>query len=120
MALVKLSAKKLSNQEVEEIVLKKKNWILSYSSPLKIILFGSAARGEMTDSSDVDLIVIYDNSTDLKKVQQELFSKRPKDDWPHDLLILTESDYEGQCQKGGGACWLALTEGKLIHERKKS
>jgi len=120
MALMKLSAKKLSSKEVEEIILKKKNWILSCSNPLKIILFGSAARGEMTDSSDVDLIVIYDNFSDLKKVQHDLFLKRSKDDWPHDLLILSESDHERQCQKGGGACWLAQTEGKVIYERKKS
>lgn len=44
------------------------------------LLFGSAANGEMTEASDSDLIVIYDNDSDLKEIQKGIFMNLPKDD----------------------------------------
>ena len=89
------------------------------SFPLRIILFGSAANGEMTEASDVDLIVIYANNTDLKETQKNIAKTRPKDDWPHDLLLYTEEAFKKSVQKGGGVCWLAEREGNIIFTTEK-
>lgn len=117
---MKLTSKKLSSSEIQDIVNKKIHWILQYSCPQKIILFGSAATEEMTESSDVDLIVLFSNNSNLKKIGIDLAKNRPKDDWPHDLLLLTQDEFEFYKNKGGGACWIAAQEGKILFERQDS
>jgi predicted nucleotidyltransferase len=69
---MKLLAKKLLQNQIDAIVQKKMNWITSNSDPLKVILFGSASNGEMTEASDVDIILIFPNYTDLKKIVQKM------------------------------------------------
>lgn len=93
-------------------------WITAYSNPLKVILFGSASNGEMTEASDVDIILIFPNNVDIKKVTFQLEKNRPKDDWPHDLIFQTEESFAQSISKGGGACWLASKEGVVLYERR--
>ena len=42
--------------------------IIQISRPLRIILFGSAARGQMGSESDIDLLVVMD--TPIKEMGQ--------------------------------------------------
>lgn len=115
---MKLTAATLSSDAIQMIVNRKREWILSSSDPLRIILFGSAATENMTTASDVDLIIIYQNSTNLKEVRQELFKRRSKEDWPQDVFFYTENTFQNSCDKGGGICWLAQQEGKIIYEKE--
>lgn len=115
---MKLTAKKLSQSEVDQIIQDKLEWILLSCSPLKIILFGSAAQGAMTDQSDIDLIVIFENQEDLKLINKKLYKFKPKSEWPLDILLYTRTQFELNLKKGGGVCWLANNEGKIIYERK--
>ncbi len=115
---MKLTAAVLPSDVIRKIVNHKKEWILSGSDPIRIILFGSAASDNMTTASDVDLILFYQNSTNLKEVSRELFKKRPKDDWPQDVLFYTEETFQKSCDKGGGICWLANQDGKVIYEKE--
>lgn len=39
--------------------------------PVKVILFGSAARGEASEDSDIDLLVVMDHAPDRLKLMQE-------------------------------------------------
>jgi predicted nucleotidyltransferase len=41
--------------------------------PLRIILFGSAARGEMGADSDVDLLIVMPNGTHRRHTAQHLY-----------------------------------------------
>lgn len=91
---------------------------MTYSRPLKIILFGSASRNEMTDGSDVDLIVIYPNGENLRDIQLNLAKNRDKDDWPHDLILKTVAEFDLSVSKGGGACWLASREGRILYDKE--
>lgn len=116
---LKLMAKKIDSNSINELLDKKIRWLTTSSTPLRIILFGSAANGEMTEASDIDLIVIYANNTDLKDTQKNIAVTRPKDDWPHDLLLYTEETFNKSVQKGGGVCWLAEREGKIIFTSEK-
>lgn len=117
---MKLAAKKMQLAVVQELINNKIDWITKASSPIRIVLFGSAANGEMTEASDLDLIVIYDNDSDLKEIQKGIFMNRPKDDWPQDIFFYTEETYRKSRQKGGGICWLAELEGKTIYSRKEN
>jgi predicted nucleotidyltransferase len=48
---------------------------LKASNPYKIILFGSYATGNETENSDIDLMVILDN-TDISKTYEERQNKK--------------------------------------------
>ena len=48
--------KQISKQIIDEVIRR----IIESASPVKIILFGSFARGEQTEESDIDLLVIED------------------------------------------------------------
>lgn len=115
---MKLTSKKLDKNEIDQLVQRKVQWILTHSRPQKIILFGSAATYEMTDSSDIDLIVIYQSGDDLKEIEKTLFKNRLKDDWPHDLFLYTPESFEKSKSKGGGICWLSEKEGRILFERR--
>ena len=46
--------------------------IVEVVNPLKIILFGSAARGEMGPDSDVDVLVVMPNGVHRRRTAQHL------------------------------------------------
>ena len=51
-----MNSRSLDHQTLDDIVQR----IVAVAQPEKIILFGSAARGEMGPNSDVDLLVVKD------------------------------------------------------------
>lgn len=57
----------IDEEKIEEI----KKTIVKAISPEKIILFGSCARGEATEESDIDMVVIWDS--DLNPHKRNLF-----------------------------------------------
>ncbi len=113
-----LTARELSQEDIAALVQKKKDWILGACSPQCVILFGSAARGEMTEASDIDVILIFASLDDLKHARENLWKKRPVDDWPADIIFHTPNSFRASCDKGGGASWLANREGKVIYGEK--
>lgn len=115
--MFKLFAKALTKKEQNSIIQAKLTWILEQTTPNKVILFGSAASYQMTDASDIDIIVIYAKKDDRDLARQKLFQSRPKDDWPHDLLLLTEKEFELSAAKGGGASYVAKQEGRIIYHK---
>ncbi len=117
---MKLAAKNINSESIQELLDIKVTWLLSSSNPLKIILFGSVMTGNMTEASDIDLIVVYPNDTNLKVVQRAISKTRPINDWPHDLLLYTTESFEKSVLKGGGVCWLAQKEGKILFQRRKT
>lgn len=117
--MFKLLAKALSRQEQEEIIAEKLLWIQNACLPNRIVLFGSAARFEMSESSDIDLILIFPNTTDLLATKTAVFKARPKTDWPHDLLFYTEESFLASVRRGGGAAFIAAKDGVILFERKK-
>ena len=117
-SVVSLTARALSPEEIAALVQKKKDWILGACSPECIILFGSAARGEMTEASDIDLIIIFSDVADQKCAREQLWKARPADDWPADIIFHTTNSFRDSCNKGGGASWLASREGIVLFRRE--
>jgi hypothetical protein len=114
---MKLLSEQLKPDEIDYIVNRKLKWILSTASPLQVYLVGSAASKTMTTSSDVDLILIFEDDLALKQSMKLLWKARPKDDWPMDVLPYTKDQFKLSVSKGGGICWLALKEGKLVFSK---
>lgn len=113
MTLARFTAKKLDDKTVEELV----NNVLEDFSTLPalqaIVLFGSAARGEMTDASDLDVVLLFDTRENATLVRKTVHQARRKSTWPMDILC---SDVPTFLRKSeiGGIYSVARSEGRAI------
>ena len=89
--------------------------LLAYD-PEEIILFGSAARGDTTESSDIDFIVI--KKTDRRFVERLVDVKAflPKD-ISVDTFVYTPQEFEAMIEAGNPFMEQALGDGKIVYER---
>ena len=83
--------------------------------PLRIILFGSAARGDMQADSDVDLLVVMPEGTHRRHTAQLLYRKIRKIGRPFDVLVATPADLERHRENIGLIYWKILAEGKEVY-----
>ena len=60
--------------------------------PRRIVLFGSAARGEMGPNSDLDVLVIMPDGTHRRKTAQEIYRRMWGFGFAKDIVVVTESD----------------------------
>lgn len=116
----KLTAKKLSAEQTEALVQSKLQWLLSLAQPLAIWLIGSAARGEMTDASDLDFVILFENESIKKQSMTAIYKTPCPVEWPTDLLPYTQEEFTQSAHSGGGVCWLALREGRLLYGKGPS
>jgi predicted nucleotidyltransferase len=91
--------------------------IVRVAHPDKIILFGSAARGQMGRSSDVDLLVIKSGTFDRGRSAEALSMCMEGADEAVDIVIATPEEVK----EYGDSPWLvlapALKEGRLVYAR---
>lgn len=85
----------------------------------RVILFGSYARGEVTDDSDVDLLVIgsFEGRSVDKSVEIRM-KLRPG--FPMDLLVRTPEKVRQRIDMGDGFMQEILEEGKVLYEADNS
>ncbi len=89
--------------------------IVEIVSPLRIILFGSAARGEMGPHSDLDVLVVMPNGIHRRKTAQDIYRRMWGFRFPKDIVVVTESDV---VQYGSNPYMIiknALEEGREIY-----
>lgn len=115
MSLVKLTAKTLSREEANALVDSFTQELKKLPEIQEIILFGSAARGEMTEASDVDLVAIFP-SKELARSGSKLFHKNRKYFWPVDILFVDRAYYDSR-KNLGGVLFVAREEGKTIFRK---
>ncbi len=83
--------------------------------PLRIILFGSAARGDMSPSSDVDLLVVMPEGVHRRKTAQKLYREIRGLGHPFDILVATPEDLERHKANIGLIYREILAEGKEVY-----
>lgn len=101
----------------EDIVRTMVERIVERFRPLRIVLFGSRARGEAGRWSDVDLLVVLPNGTDKRQAAVEIL--RALGDLPacKDIVVTTPEEIERRGQLVGTVLRPALREGKVLYER---
>jgi len=74
--------------------------IVAAVHPLRIILFGSAARGEMGPDSDIDVMVVMPEGTDPISTAGYIYTQMRGFGHPKDILVTTPSTLEryGGCR----------------------
>jgi predicted nucleotidyltransferase len=92
--------------------------IVERFDPLKVIMFGSLARGEVDRDSDVDLLVVMpDEIEDERRVTVEIL--RALRDLPvsKDIVVTTPEEIERRGDLVGTVFRPALREDKVLYER---
>ena len=83
--------------------------------PTRIVLFGSHARGDARDDSDIDLLVIENEVEDRAREMVGLRRLLRPLRVPADILVYSEEEVERWGHQPGSALYWALREGKVVH-----
>ena len=83
--------------------------------PLRIILFGSAARGEMTPDSDVDVLVVMPDGTHRRRTAMGLHRHMLGLGMPVDILVATPTDLAKHRDNVGLVYRTVLQEGRELY-----
>lgn len=112
---MRLTARELTKEEQTQLVEALLTWVLRACKPKQVLLFGSAARQEMTEASDIDLVLVFADAKALSEARRDLSASAGSAPWAHDLLFHTPETFVKSLATGGGATWLAAREGKVIY-----
>ncbi|MBI4586111.1 MAG: nucleotidyltransferase domain-containing protein [Planctomycetes bacterium] len=90
--------------------------ILSVAMPDRIILFGSAATGQMTPNSDIDLLVLEAAPMDTRKESIRLHHALSDLGYSLDIIVMATERFEETKKVIGGIAYPANKYGKVIYE----
>ena len=89
--------------------------IVEVARPDRIVLFGSAARGEMGPDSDLDVLVVKSGVEHRRRLAQDIYMNLSGVGVGVDLIVLTPEDLEAQRDSVGSIVGPALNEGRVIY-----
>lgn len=90
--------------------------ILSATAPDKIILFGSAASGAMTDDSDIDLLIVEPEQDDRGEEYVRIRRALRGMGYPFDIILISTQWFEESKGVIGGIAYPANKYGRVIYE----
>ncbi|MHB9023313.1 MAG: nucleotidyltransferase domain-containing protein [Armatimonadota bacterium] len=100
-----------TQEQLEELVRR----IVDAVHPLRIILFGSAARGEMGPDSDLDVLVVMPEGTHRRHTAAKLHRYFFGIPYGIDVMVATPSDLEKHRRNIGLIYYTILDEGKELY-----
>jgi len=103
----------VSDQILNEI----KRRIVETAQPRRIILFGSAVRGEMGPNSDLDVLVVMPSGVHRRATARSIYRNLIGVGVAVDIIVVTEQDVERYKDNIGMVIKPALEQGRLIYAR---
>ncbi|HEY4579398.1 MAG TPA: nucleotidyltransferase domain-containing protein [Candidatus Acidoferrales bacterium] len=85
-------------------------------APVRIILFGSHARGEARPDSDLDLLVVLPKASDRRRAAVEIMSSLSDLPVSKDIIVSTPEHLAERGHVNGLVYKAALEEGQVIYE----
>lgn len=106
-----------TGMKVDEIILDEVvRRVLTVARPERIILFGSAATGQMTEDSDLDLLVVEPAPADTRdrsvRIRRALGDVR----YPIDVIVMSSARFEETKDLIGGIAYPARKYGRVLYE----
>jgi predicted nucleotidyltransferase len=86
------------------------------SSPARVMVFGSYARGDADEGSDLDLLVVERDVMDKAAEYLKLHRAIGAIGVGVDVLICSQQEFERRSQVPGTVPYWANKEGKLLHD----
>ena len=90
--------------------------VLTVARPERIILFGSAATGQMTEDSDLDLLVVEPEPANTRdrsvRIRRALGDVR----YPVDVIVMSSARFEETKNLIGGIAYPARKYGRILYE----
>lgn len=81
----------------------------------RILLFGSRARGEAREGSDLDVLVIADSNVPFVQRQAIAYQAMTGRKFSLDLVVCTPEEFESARGVIGSAAYWADKEGRLVY-----
>ncbi len=103
-----------ATRRVARRVMKIVKALLAYE-PERIYLFGSWARGEADDMSDVDLVLIKRTHRDFLDRLRDAAAFLPLEAGAVDLLVYTPAEFEAMKKTGNAFAQMIAEEGVLVY-----
>jgi predicted nucleotidyltransferase len=95
--------------------------IVRKCQPSRIVLFGSQARGNAHDDSDIDLLVVdsrpFSRVRSRRREIAEIRRSLPPLGIPIDLLLFDDVEYQKWKETTNHVIAEAVREGRVLHER---
>ena len=83
--------------------------------PLRIVLFGSAARGTMGPDSDLDVLVVVPDGVHRRRTAQVVYSSLRGIGFAKDVIVVTESDIREYGDDPSLVIYPALSQGRELY-----
>jgi len=101
----------ISDELLEELVRR----IVEVAHPLRIILFGSSARGDAGPESDVDVLVVVPDGTNRLHTSQDVYVGLHGLRVAVDVVVATENDLVKYRNSPGLVYREALRDGRTLY-----
>jgi uncharacterized protein len=90
--------------------------ILAVANPDRIILFGSAATGQMTRDSDIDLLIVEPKAANRHEESVKIRSAIGDVSFPVDVVVINTERFEATKDIFGGVAYPAHKYGRVLYE----
>src|SRR5467141_3335046 len=112
-----MSQHQLRTTDVREKIQEMVRRIVARFHPLKIVLFGSHARGTAGPDSDVDLLIIMEVKGSKRETQVQIRMELNGMGVAKDVVVATPSEVKKYGDLIGTILGPALQDGEILHER---
>jgi len=99
----------------EEVIATVVERIAAAVRPTRIILFGSAARGQSGPDSDLDLLVVMPDGTHRRHTAQAIYKALGGLGVAKDVVVVTEADVRDHADNPSLVMYPALREGREVY-----
>jgi predicted nucleotidyltransferase len=90
--------------------------ILTVAEPDRVILFGSAATGQMTPDSDIDLLVVEPAPENIRSESVRIRRALGDIGYPVDVIVIATGRFEETKGIIGGIAYPAHKYGRVLYE----
>lgn len=113
-----MAAQPADNDTVQLVPASLLDSVVAYFNPLRVILFGSLARGEAGPDSDIDLLVIVDDDTPAERVTLHAGVEACRSyRGSSDVIPVRESTFRINADIAGTLSRAATLDGIVVYDR---